>query len=137
MRLERKVLRVGEYNGIAGEFTSIQEAVNAAKPGDWILIGPGDYKQASTQSIPTEYGDGVAGADILITTPDLHVRGMNRNTVMIDGTKPGSPECSSAEADQVFGPAEGSSWLGNNGVVVYEANGVHLQNCLLYTSRCV
>jgi hypothetical protein len=53
---------------------------------------------------------------------------MNRNTVMIDGTKPGSPKCSSAEADQTFGQAEGSRYLGNNGVVVYKASGVWLQN---------
>jgi hypothetical protein len=53
---------------------------------------------------------------------------MNRNTVVIDGTKPGSPPCSSAEADQNFGPAEGESFQGNNGVIVYKTNGVYLQN---------
>jgi hypothetical protein len=128
VRREHAVLRVGTFNGIPGEYTSIQEAVNAAKPGDWILIAPGDYKQSSTQPIPTEVGDGVAGADILVTTPDLFIRGMNRNTVMIDGTKPGTPECSSEESAQTFGPTEGSAWRGNNGVVVYKASGVHLQN---------
>jgi hypothetical protein len=123
-----KALLVGEFNGYKGKYSSIQEAVNAAEEGDWILIGPGDYKQTETQKIPTAVGDGLAGADILVTTPNLHIRGMNRNTVMIDGTKPGSPECSSAEADQIFGPAEEGGWLGNNGVVVYKANGVTLQN---------
>ena len=39
-----RVLRVGTYKGIHGQFKSIQAAVNAAKPGDWILVGPGDYK---------------------------------------------------------------------------------------------
>ena len=39
-----KVLRVGSFHGVKGQFTSIQAAVKAAKPGDWILIGPGDYK---------------------------------------------------------------------------------------------
>ena len=39
-----KVLRVGSYHGIRGQYSSIQAAVKAAKPGDWILIGPGDYK---------------------------------------------------------------------------------------------
>ena len=39
-----QVLRVGTYHGIRGQFTSIQAAVDAAKPGDWILVGPGDYK---------------------------------------------------------------------------------------------
>ena len=125
---ERHVLLVGEYNGVAGQFTSIQAAVDAAQPGDWILIGPGDYKQVSSRTAPDAQGDDQAGASVFITTPRLHLRGMNRNTVMIDGTKPGSPECSSAEADQTFGAPEGEGYLGNNGVVVYKANGVSLQN---------
>ena len=40
-----KVLRVGTYKGVRGQFKSIQAAVDAAKPGDWILVGPGDYKE--------------------------------------------------------------------------------------------
>ncbi len=127
-KLAHHVLLVGEYNGVPGQYKSLQEAVDAASPGDWILIGPGDYKQSSSRTIPGALGDDRAGADVLITTPKLHVRGMDRNGVMIDGTKPGSPKCSSQEADQTFGPAEGGSFLGNNGVVVYKANGVHLQN---------
>jgi hypothetical protein len=123
-----QVLLVGEYNGIPGQFSSIQAAVDAAHAGDWILIGPGDYKQVSSRNAPGAEGDDRAPASILITTPNLHVRGMNRNTVMIDGTKPGSPQCSSAAADQTFGPPEGEGFLGNNGVVVYKASGVHLQN---------
>ena len=92
---ERHVLLVGEYNGIPGQYSSIQAAVDAAHPGDWILIGPGDYKQASSRTAPGAQGDDRAGASVFITTPKLHIRGMNRNTVMIDGTKPGSPQCSS------------------------------------------
>jgi hypothetical protein len=123
------VLRVGSYEGVPGEYESLQAAVDAAKPGDWILIGPGDYKESSSRSAPGALGDDRAAADVLITTPKLHIRGMNRNTVMLDGTKPGSPECSSAEGDQTFGPVqEDGSYLGNNGVVVYKASGVHLQN---------
>src|ERR1700682_551299 len=121
------VLRVGTYEGKHGQYTSIQAALAAAKPGDWVLLGPGDYKQSSFSPIPGALGDDKAGADILITTPNIHVRGMNRNTVMIDGTKPGTPQCSPQTADQNFGPAEGSSFLGNNGVVVYKASGVWLQ----------
>src|SRR4051794_14087116 len=48
-RATPSVLLVGTYNGKAGQFSTIQEAVDAAKPGDWILIGPGDYKQTSTR----------------------------------------------------------------------------------------
>ncbi len=65
---------------------------------------------------------------MLVTTPNIHIRGMNRNTVMIDGTKPGSPQCSSATNDQNFGAPEGEKFAGNNGVVVYKASGVWLQN---------
>ena len=122
-------LLVGEFNGHKGKYKTIQEAVKAAQEGDWILIGPGDYKQSGVEYIEgMKYGDALAGADILITTPNIHLRGMNRNTVMIDGTKPGYPECSSEEAAQNFGTAEGDAWLGNNGVLVYKANGVVLQN---------
>lgn len=42
------VLRVGTYTGIPGQYTSIQAAVTAAKPGDWILVAPGDYKTTSS-----------------------------------------------------------------------------------------
>ena len=125
-----KVLRVGTYNGIAGQYTDIQEAVDDAHPGDWVLIGPGDYKVTGNRLAPGAVSvkdDG--GNGILITTPAIHVRGMDRNDVMIDGTKPGSPLCSSAEADQDFGPldSEGNA-KGRNGIVVYKASSVSLEN---------
>src|SRR5690348_6447014 len=47
-----RVLRVGTYHGSKGQYRTIQAAVKAAKPGDWILIGPGDYKSHSS-SAPT------------------------------------------------------------------------------------
>jgi hypothetical protein len=124
----KKVLRVGTYNGKAGQCASIQEAVDAIGPGGWVLVAPGDWKQPGSRTIEGAQGDDRAGADILITKPNIHIRGMNRNTVMIDGTKPGSPECSAAEGDQNFGAAEGEAFAGNNGVVVYKASGVTLQN---------
>ena len=43
-----RVLRVGTFHGIRGQYTSIQTAVNAAAPGDWILVAPGDYKTSSS-----------------------------------------------------------------------------------------
>src|SRR5438034_8960725 len=87
------VRRVGTWNGVPGQFTSIQSAVNAAHPGDWILVGPGDYHE-----------QGVSGADepagVLVRTPWLHLRGMDRNTVIVDGTKPGAAPCSGRAEDQ-------------------------------------
>src|SRR5437763_263483 len=108
-----RVLRVGTYHGIRGQFRSIQAAVDAAKPGDWILVGPGDYKTKSVRA-PKQAKNTPAG--VLLTTPDLYLRGMNRNTVVVDGTTRG-PKCNSIKADQNFGPkgASGSSPMGVNG----------------------
>ena len=39
------VWRVGTYRGISGQFRTIQAAVDAARPGDWILVAPGDYHE--------------------------------------------------------------------------------------------
>ena len=93
-----KVLRVGSYHGIRGQFSSIQAAVNAATPGDWILVGPGDYKTSSSRA-PKGGSDFPAG--VLMTTRDVYLRGMNRNTVIVDGTKPGSARCSSQKSAQI------------------------------------
>jgi hypothetical protein len=119
-----RVLRVGSYNGIPGDFTTIQAAVDQAQPGDFVLIGPGDYHETGHRVAPGANGDDRAGAALLITTPGLHVRGMDRNGVIVDGTKPGSPQCSSADAAQDFGP-NGS---GRNGVVVFKASGTSVEN---------
>src|SRR5690242_10968319 len=40
-----RVLLVGSYKGIPGQYSAIQDAVDAANPGDWILVGPGDYHE--------------------------------------------------------------------------------------------
>jgi len=119
---------VGTYKGNKGQCKSIQEAVANIAPGNWILIGPGDYKQSASQKVEGAEGDDRAGADIVVTTPNIHIRGMNRNKVMIDGTKPGTPKCSSSESDQYLGTPEGTGFSGNNGIVVYKAAGVWLQN---------
>ncbi len=105
------VLRVGSYHGIAGQFQTIQAAVNAARPGDWILIGPGDYHERGTST------DGV-----LVTTPNLHIRGMDRNGVIVDGTLPGASTCSPDPALQDFGPS------GRNGIEVLKTDGVSVEN---------
>jgi hypothetical protein len=77
------VLRVGTFEGIKGQYTSIQKAVDAAKPGDWILVAPGDYKEHTGRS-PKGRSDVTAG--VLINKDRLRLRGMNRNPVIADGT---------------------------------------------------
>src|SRR6059058_1876890 len=80
-----RVVRVGTWHGIPGEFSDVQAAVDAAAPGDWILIAPGDYHEARTLIVPSAKGDDRAGAGVLIRKAGLWLRGMNRNGVWIDG----------------------------------------------------
>jgi pectin methylesterase-like acyl-CoA thioesterase len=47
---------------------SIQAAVNEATRCDWVLVAPGVYP-----------------GSVVIRTPDLHLRGLDRNRVVIDG----------------------------------------------------
>ena len=108
------VLRVGTWHGIPGQFDDIQAAVDAARPGDWILVAPGDYH-----------------ADVLIRTPWIHLRGMNRSGVVVDGTRAGAPGAC-APQEQWQGLA------GRNGIEVYKADGVFVQNltvCNFLTNR--
>ncbi len=120
------VLLVGTYNGVPGQYKTIQSAVDAAKSGDWILVAPGDYHER--YDYVSSSGKDRVGA-IWITTPNLHIRGMDRNTVVIDGTKPGAPQCSAAAGDQDFGPtnAEGKH-IGRDGLVVWKADGSQIEN---------
>jgi hypothetical protein len=120
-----KVLTVGTWHGKAGKFTSIQAAVDAASPGDWIVIAPGDYKERGdyTTHKPTTR----PSAGVYIDKPNLHLLGLDRNGVVVDGTKSG-PTCSSAPADQDRGPTGPSGRFGRNGVEVFEVSGVTIQN---------
>ena len=115
-----RVLRVGTYKGISGTFASIQAAIDAASPGDWVLVGPGDWKERGdfTTHKPAK---GEPGWGVTIATAGLHLRGMNRNTVVVDGTKPGTPKCSSARADQVLTSSR-------SGIVVDKVDGTYVEN---------
>src|SRR5207248_1900000 len=70
-----------------------------------------------------------SGAAVLIKKDDLHIRGMNRNRVIVDGTKPGARPCSSRPRDQSFGPrGKGGKHVGRNGIVAQRASGVSIDN---------
>jgi hypothetical protein len=121
-----KALLVGTFEGHAGQYQTIQSAVDAAQPGDWVLVAPGDYHEQYDTTHPV--GDHQVGA-VNITTQNVHVRGMDRNSVIIDGTKPGAPACSSAPGDQDYGPtnAEGKT-AGRNGLEVWKADSSQIEN---------
>ncbi len=77
-------------------FTTIQAAVNAtvANRGDWVLIEPGVY--------PEE-------VKVVKEHSDIHIRGMNRNTVIVDGQHEAKPD-------------------GRNGILIEQANDVWVEN---------
>ncbi|MGH9918945.1 MAG: hypothetical protein ACRD6W_08780 [Nitrososphaerales archaeon] len=134
-----RVLLVGTFHGLKGNFSTIQAAVDTAKKGDWILIAPGDYHEVADEpqaaatshgNHPTvAYSDGDFGG-VLIDTPDITLRGINRSSVIVDGTQAGAPmPCDSAPQYQNFGPAGlGGAVEGRNGILVWKANGVSVEN---------
>jgi hypothetical protein len=127
-----QALLVGTYHGIRGQYSTIQQAVDAAKKGDWILIAPGDYHERDDYAHPPTAAAASSGdmAGLLINTPGLTLRGMNRRTVIIDGTKPGAPKaCDSERKWQTFGvKGANGSRVGRNGIVVWKANDVSIEN---------
>jgi len=70
VELSRDVLIVSKSQIVDGSsaYSKIQDAVDAAKEGDLILIGEGVYNESVT-----------------VTTSYLTIRGINRNNVIIDG----------------------------------------------------
>ena len=124
------VLLVGTFNGKAGQYTTIQSAVNAAQPGAYILVAPGDYHEDDdahvTKASLLSTGD---HGGVVVHTPDLTIRGMNRDTVIVDGTKPGAATpCSSDPQYQNFGPIVSGKAQGRNGIVVWKADNVRIEN---------
>jgi hypothetical protein len=63
-----RVLVVTQRHVSYRHYSSIQQAVRAAARGDWILIDRGVYH-----------------GEVRITKPGLHVRGLDRNRVILDG----------------------------------------------------
>ncbi len=124
------VLLVGTYHGMAGQYTSIQAAVDAAQPGDYVLIAPGDYHETDDAHVTSAglLSTGDHGG-VVVRTSNLTIRGMNRDTVIVDGTKSDAPTaCSSDPQYQNFGPVVGGKAQGRNGIVVWKADHVSIEN---------
>jgi hypothetical protein len=127
--LGSKVLLVGTFHGKAGQFKTIQAAVNAAQPGDWILVGPGDYHEVADETGP--HGNPAVGAmgGVYISKSGITLRGMNRGKVVVDGTKKGSAPCSSNPSAQNYGRlGKNGVPVGRNGILVWKANDVSIEN---------
>jgi hypothetical protein len=62
------VLIVTQSAATYPHYTTIQSAVSAANPGDFVLIDVGTYTE-----------------QVVVTTAGLHIRGMDRNGVVVDG----------------------------------------------------
>lgn len=58
----------GTTRNVPEDYPTIQSGVDAAEPGDLVLVGPGVYKETVT-----------------VTTPGLTLRGTDRNEVILDG----------------------------------------------------
>jgi len=125
-----RVLLVGTFDGHAGPYQTIQAAVNAARSGDWILVAPGDYHENADTTGPASGHVSSGGfGGVFITKSNIHVRGMNRNSVIVDGTKSGAPACSADPNWQTYGRTrtDGTS-DGRNGIVVWKADRVSIDN---------
>src|SRR5258708_7682174 len=91
-------------------YSTIQSAVDAAGAGDWILVWPGVYHEK-----------GAAQAGVLITKPNIHLRGMDRNLVVVDGSNgTAAGPCPSDKALQDF--------TARSGIVVSKADNVSIEN---------
>jgi len=58
----------GATLAVPADFATIQEAVDAAAPGDLVLVSPGVYNET-----------------VNVVTPELTIRGLDRNEVVLDG----------------------------------------------------
>jgi hypothetical protein len=95
----------------APHYQTVRSAVDAAGRGDWVLIYPGVYHE----------DDPAYHAGVWITTPDLHLRGLSRTGVIIDGSRGTAQQpCPSSSRSQDFTPRDG--------IMVAKTGGVTIQN---------
>ena len=98
------VFRVGAFEG--GTSTLARSRRRSTKPNraTAVLIGPGD---PGDQRPPGRWrGHRRGGARCSWKAGISSIRGMDRNGVIIDGTKKGTPTCSAGSSDQELGPTD-------------------------------
>lgn len=93
-KYSKKVLIVSKTKTGERYYSKIQAAVEASKKGDWILIEPGEYEEEV--KVTKKHGG-------------IFIRGMNRNTVVLNGENIHNPE-------------------GANGIEIEKANNVWVEN---------
>lgn len=71
----------GTTRRVPEDHPTIQNAVDAAEPGDLVLVGPAPQEEAHL----AEDGSHVWFEQVDVTTPYLTIRGTDRNDVIIDG----------------------------------------------------
>src|SRR5258707_8985340 len=120
-----RVWTVGTWHGKRGQFRSIQAAVDAAAPGDWIVIAPGDYKERGDYTTHRPVTAPAAG--VWIDKPDLHPLGPSRGGGIVDGTKSGPP-CSPSPSAQDRGPVGPQAPPRRSALEAREASGVPTQH---------
>ena len=126
-----RVLLVGTYRGHRGQFATIQSAVDAAKPGDWILVGAGRLprdRRPDRRRRPTlAHGD---FGGVVITHRRTPPAGHEPHTVVVDGTKAGAPRpAAPTRPRRTSGPpAPTARPYGRNGIVVWKADNVSVEN---------
>src|SRR5207248_8688306 len=91
--------------------------------------GPGDYHEQADHRADRGPQPDDTPAGVVISKPGIDLRGMDRNGVIVDGTLPGSPPCSSAESQQDFGAKDSSGQpMGRNGILVWKADNTYVEN---------
>ncbi len=123
------MLLVGNYHGITGQYKidpGGRRRRASPATGSWSA-------RATTRAGRPAHPAAAAGRPrrrrSLITKPGSDLRGMNRNTVIVDGTKPGAPRCSSQRRPIRTSARQGRRRpLGLNGILVWKAANVWVQN---------
>src|SRR3989454_8517308 len=99
-----------------GHHKTIAHALRRARPGDWILVWPGVYHEKQTDRQGNLLPDG-----LLITTPTIHLRGLDRNLVIVDGSH-------GTAADPCPSDLALQDLTGRNGIEISKVDGVSVEN---------